>query len=317
MPDVEIIAYRQGLTPPLIGRISRFAWWTKIGAAMELKLTQESVALGLEWNLSPALMLEILARHSQRPLHAGVKDAIDRWASRRERVTLYTAATLIEFGSPADRDQAAGAWADEGDAKTFMPVGDRFLLVENAQHVPTGRISTTAVRDYRLPPERCVSVDSDGVTLALDPSRSDLLIDAELSRFADEEPSPGADRSAGSRPPARRFKVTAESLARAFEIGMTAALLSDWFQRRTGGALPPAVGLMVRPSLLGAKPWKARRRLVLNVPTAELLDGVLQHPATRSLLGDRLGPVSAVIPEDCVDQLQAALKTLGVEIDVS
>ncbi|MDR3622903.1 MAG: hypothetical protein P4L85_26350 [Paludisphaera borealis] len=316
-PNLEVIAYRQGLTPPLIGRLSRFAWWTKIGAAMELKLTQESVALGLEWNLSPSLMLEILSRHSQRALPGSVKDAIDRWASRRERVTMYTAATLIEFGAQADRDRAATAWTEDGEGKAFIPVGDRFLLVENAQHVPTSRISTTAVRDYRLPPERCVSVEADGVTLALDPSRSDLLIDAELARFADEEPTPDADRPGGSRPSARRFQVTAASLARAFELGMNAALLADWFQRRTGGDLPPAVGLMVRPALLGAKPWKAQRRLVLNVPTAELLEGVLQHPATRSLLGDRLGPVSAVVPEDCVDQLRAALKTLGVEIDVS
>lgn len=316
-PNLEVIAYRQGLTPPLIGRLSRFAWWTKIGAAMELKLTQESVAMGLEWNLTPSLMLEILARHSQRPLPAGVKDAVDRWASRRESVTLYTAATLIEFGAQADRDQAAGAWAGEGDSKTFIPVGDRFLLVENAQHVPTARISTTAVRDYRLPPERCVSVEPDGVTLALDPSRSDLLIDAELSRFADEEPPDVADRAVGSRPSARRFKITAGSLARGFEIGMTAAVLSDWFQRRTGGDLPPAVRLMVRPALVASKPWKARRRLVLNAPSADLLDGVLQHPATRSLLGKRLGPVAVVVPDECVDQLRAALKTLGVEIDLS
>ena len=32
-PNLEMIAYRQGLTAPLVGRLSRFAWWTKIGAA--------------------------------------------------------------------------------------------------------------------------------------------------------------------------------------------------------------------------------------------------------------------------------------------
>jgi hypothetical protein len=318
-PNLEVIAYRQGLTPPLIGRLSRFAWWTKVGAAMELKLTEESVALGLEWGLSPEQMLEILSRHSQRALPGSVKDAVERWADRRERVVMYTAATLIEFGSPAERDRAAASWAEGGEATAYLPVGDRFLLVENAQHVPTGRISTTAVRDYRLPPERCVSVEPDGVTLALDPARSDLLIDAELARFADEEPSLGPDRpeSGVSRPPARRFRITAESLARGLDLGMTGPMLSDWFRRRTGGDLPPAVGLMVRPTLPGARPWKARRRLVLNAPDAALLDGVLQHPATRPLLGERLGPSTAVVPEESVDQLRAALKTLGIEIDVS
>ena len=64
-PNLEMIAYRQGLTAPLVGRLSRFAWWTKIGAALELKLTQESVVFGLEGGTTPPQMLEILARHSQ------------------------------------------------------------------------------------------------------------------------------------------------------------------------------------------------------------------------------------------------------------
>ncbi len=317
-PNLEVIAYRQGLTPPLIGWLSRFAWWTKIGAAMELRLTQESIGLGLDWGLSVAQILEILARHSQRALPSAVKDAVERWASRRERVTFYEAATLIEFGTRHDRDQAAEAWSEpDGDNQTFVPVGDRFLLVENAQKVPTGKISTSAVRDYRLPPDRCVAVEADGVTLTLDPSRSDLLIDAELARFSDEEPAVSSGRAGASRPAARRFMISASSLSRGVDMGLTPQLLADWFTRRTGVDLPPAVKLMVRTTLPGAKPWKAHRRIVLNAPSAELMDGVLQHPITRPLLGDRLGPISAVVPDECVDQLRAALKDLGIEIDLS
>ena len=52
-PNLEMIAYRQGLTPQLVGRLSRFAWWTKIGAALELKLTQESIVFGLEGGQTP------------------------------------------------------------------------------------------------------------------------------------------------------------------------------------------------------------------------------------------------------------------------
>ena len=167
-PNLEIIAYRQGLTPQLVGRLSRFAWWTKIGAALELKLSQESVVLGLEGGITPDQMIELLTRHSQRPLPSLVPDAIGRWASRRERITVYTAATLIEFGSLEDRDQALAAW-DESDPKVFVPVADRFLLVENPQRIPTDRIRTSGSRDYRLPPEKCVTIEPDGVTLILDP----------------------------------------------------------------------------------------------------------------------------------------------------
>ena len=70
-PNFEVIAYRQGLTPHLVGRLSRFAWWSQIGAALELKLTRESIVLGLDWGLTAETILEILTRHSQRPLAAG------------------------------------------------------------------------------------------------------------------------------------------------------------------------------------------------------------------------------------------------------
>ena len=316
-PNLEVIAYRQGLTPSLIGRLSQFAWWTKIDAAIELRLTQESIGGGLEWGMTVDRMLETLTRHSSRPLPSALKDAVERWAKHRERVVFYEAATLIEFDSRRDRDQAAEHWAKAGEGKPFLPVADRFILVEDARDVPTWRISTTAARDYRLPPERCVAVEPDGVTLVLDPTRSDLLIDAELSRFADEAPAEDPNRADPLRPAERRFVVTPASLRRGLEFGLTPALLADWFARRVGMEPPPAVKLMARPPQPEPRPWKASRRLVLKVPSAELLDGVLQHPLTRPWLGDRLGPVSVEVPEENVEQLREALWELGVEVKVS
>ena len=80
-PNFEVIAYRQGLTPQLVGRLSRFAWWSQIGAALELKLTRESIVLGLDWGMTAEAILEILTKHSQRPLPPGVTDAVTNWAS--------------------------------------------------------------------------------------------------------------------------------------------------------------------------------------------------------------------------------------------
>lgn len=315
-PNLDVIAYRQGLTPRLIGSLSQFAWWTKIDAAIEMRLTRESIAGGLQWGMSVDRMLEILTRHSQTPLPSALKDAVERWASHRERVVFYEAATLIEFDSRSDRDQAVERWTT-GDDESFIPVGERFILVEDPRDVPTGRISTTAARDYRLPPERCVTVEEDGVTLVLDPSRTDLLIDAELGRFADERPAFGPDPADPLRPTERRFIITPASLRRGRERGLTPALLADWFARRAGAEPPPAVKLMERSPQARTKPWTASRRLVLNVPSAELLDGVMQHPMTRSRVGDRLGPVSVEVPEEYAEELRAALKELGVEVEIS
>src|SRR5579883_1853018 len=104
-PNFEVIAYRQGLTPSLVGRLSRFVRWSQIGAALELKLTRDSILLGLDGGLTPESMLETLSRHSSKSLPAAVVDAVRTWASRRERVTYYAAATLMEFSSSAERDQ--------------------------------------------------------------------------------------------------------------------------------------------------------------------------------------------------------------------
>src|SRR5205823_200947 len=54
-PNFEIIAYRQGLNAVLIGAFSRFAQWSQIGAALELKLTAESIYRGLEGGLTERL----------------------------------------------------------------------------------------------------------------------------------------------------------------------------------------------------------------------------------------------------------------------
>ena len=47
-PNLEIIAYRQGLTPALIARLTRFAAWKSLGAACTLQLEPETVYRALE-----------------------------------------------------------------------------------------------------------------------------------------------------------------------------------------------------------------------------------------------------------------------------
>ena len=255
-PNLEIIAYRQGLTPLLVGRLSRFAWWTKIGAAIELKLSQESVVLGLDAGLSPDQMIELLTRHSHRPLPGLVPDAIVRWANRRAQITVYTAATLLEFGSQEERDLALVDW-EAGEANVFIPVAAKFILVENPQRIPTDRIISKGSRDYRLPVEKCVSIEADGVTLTVDLRRSDLLIDAELSRFADE-PTIGRAAAAANQPSADTL-LARHPWRRAAAIGISPAQISDWFVRRTGSGASPALKLLLRPAPATPMTLKVRR----------------------------------------------------------
>ncbi len=312
-PNFEMIAYRQGLTPQLTARLSRFAWWSQIGSALELKLTRESIVHGLDGGLTSEAILEILARHSQRALPPGITDAISNWATRRERVTYYSSCTLMEFGSAADRDAALALWSGNQAAPPIV-VAERFLLVEDEKTVPFDRFRLVSSRDYRRPPEICALIEPDGVTMVLDPARSDLLVEAELARFADLVPGGPSNSQKGSPAERREFKVTPASLRRGVSRGMAVSQLVDWYQRRTGGDLPPAVRLLLAARSSRVPSLKAARMLVLNLPSEELLDGLVQHPATSPLLGQRLGPAAVVIAEDRLAALQKTLKELGIDL---
>src|SRR5262245_17469582 len=65
-PNAEVLAYRQGLTPPLIAALSRFARWKGIGPACTLELTPEQTYRGLESGLTLPMIVQTLNRHSTR-----------------------------------------------------------------------------------------------------------------------------------------------------------------------------------------------------------------------------------------------------------
>ena len=313
-PNFEVIAYRQGLTPQLVGRLSRFAWWSQIGAALELKLTRESIVLGLDGGLTAESDPRDLDEAQSAAAAAGVTDAVRNWANRRERVTYYAAATLIEFGSAAERDAAAGVLARERSGRA-----DR-----GRRAVSAGR--GRADRPVRPPPPDQLA--------RLSPAAGDLR--GGRARRRDGCRSIPADRTCWSRPSsrdsptfclrhmpsaitgrcpsARQFLVTPASLRRGMARGISAAQLAEWYDRRTGGDVPPAVRLLLAAKASRVPALKAARMLVLDLPTPELLDGLLQHPATAPLLGRRLGPTSVAIADDHLPSLQNALKDLGITL---
>jgi hypothetical protein len=317
-PNFEIIAYRQGLNPMLIGAFSRFAQWSQIGAALELKLTPESVYHGLEGGLTERSILDRLAHHSARALPASVAEALRTWSDRRERISYHAAATLIEFATAEDLEQGMKLWP--ATSRPPARISERLLLVEDESSIPFQRFRLAGSRDYRRAPEACLEVEPDGVTLTLDLARSDLLIDAELTRFAVEQP-PESTSTSGSTSespgnPRRRFVVSRESLARAAENGLSPALLAHWYVKRTGAETPPAVRLLLLAAAGRPAPFRAERPLILHTPSAQWLDGLLQHPATRDYLGERLGPTTAIIPDELLEGFRRALSGLGLFLEI-
>jgi hypothetical protein len=298
-PNLEIIAYRQGLTSSLIVRLTRFAAWKSLGAACTLQLEPETVYRALESGQTYETIRLTLEQHGTRVIPPAVLDSLRTWSNKRDRITVYPSATLLEFASAADLNEALAR------GLPAQRLADTLAVVVSEDSIDFRHFRLTGTRDYSLPPDRCVSVEDDGVTLTVDQSRSDLLLETELPRFA--EP---LERSASDG--RRQYRLTPASLASARESGLSASTLETWFQQRAGQMLPASARLLLSGSQ--SEPPRLRRHLVLHVADESLADGLQQWPETRSLIEDRLGPTTLVVGEEQVKLLRERLQAAGITI---
>ncbi|MCC6418386.1 MAG: helicase-associated domain-containing protein [Gemmataceae bacterium] len=298
-PNLEILAYRQGLTPALVAQLSRLATWTGLGPACTLQLQPESVYRALEAGESFETILQALNRHGMKPVPDPVINSLRTWANKRERIQVYGAAALFEFNSPEDLNEALAR------GLPAVRLSDRLAVVARESDIEYRHFRLTATRDYTLPPEKCVEVESDGVTLGVDASRSDLLVETEVRRFAE----PVERHAANGR---RYYRLTPETVAAGREQGLTPQALEAWFVQRGGQPLPPAARLLLAGPHV--PPLEMRRLQVLYVPTAEVADGLQQWPGTRALIEGRLGPTALVVAEENTAALRERLHSLGIRL---
>ncbi len=297
-PNLEVIAYRQGLTSSLIARLTQFAAWKSLGAACTLQLEPATVYRALESGQTFEGIRLTLEQHGTRAVPPAVLDSLRTWANKRERITVYPAATLLEFASAEELNEALARGVPG------VRIADRLAVVASEGAIDFRHFRLTGTRDYALPPDRCISVEPDGVTLTVDLARSDLLLETELPRFAE----PVGEAVNGRR----QYQLTPASLAAAREQGLHATALEGWFSQRTGGPLTPAARLLLTGSQSPAP--RLRRHLVLQVAAAELADGLLQWPQTRGLIADRLGPTALVVAEEHLDELRRRLAEAGIAL---
>jgi hypothetical protein len=297
-PNGELVLYRQGLTPPLLSKLTRFADWKTLGAACTMELNAESVYRGLEAGVSLPQILKLLQQHATRALPSTVLDSLQRWSNKRERITLYSSATLIEFTSTEDLELAfqKGLIAQR--------LTERIGLIEGSE--PDYRaFRLIGNRDYEARTQPCLHFDADGVTFSVDTALSDLVLEAELSRLAEQlESVPGNGR---------RFRLTRQSLKKAREQGITRTEFEQWAIERSGETLSPAAGLLFGTD--PGQPGTVRTRVVLQLPAPSLVDGVLQFPATAALIEERLGPQALAVKADQLPEFLNLLSEFGLVIE--
>ncbi len=298
-PNAEILAYRQGLTPALISRLTRIAKWKALGPACTLELTAETTYHGLESGLTMAGMLQTLNQHGMKTVPATVVDLLRRWSDKRDRISVFPSATLVEFQSAADLDTAIARGV------VSIRVTDRIGLTDEGREPDFKQLRLVGNRDYETKPQQCVKVGPDGVTLTIDTAVADLLVEAELPRFADLIPR--------DPPGVRRYAVTPATLKRGMGLGLTVVELDAWFHARSGAALPPAIRLLAPPAATSPA-WEVERLLVVRLPTESLADGVAQYPATAEFIAERLGPKALAVEPSDFAELKEVLASLGIAL---
>ncbi|MFO0938529.1 MAG: helicase-associated domain-containing protein [Gemmataceae bacterium] len=297
-PNAEILVYRQGLTPTLLSTLTRFADWKVIGPACTLELTEQRVYRGLESGLTVAEMLHPLQKHGSRTVPPAVEDLLRRWGSKRERVSVYASATLVEFTTPAELDAAITRGV------ISIKLTDRIGLTADGRDPDYAALRLVGNRDYEARQQPCVKISDDGMVWTIDVALADLLLDAELVRLTDpiiaESPMP------------RRVQVNPAKIRSHIDRGMTRDELNQWFVVRTGHAMPPAIALFAfGPD--STSPSVARE-LVVRFDSSEIVDGLLQWPITAQLVKERLGPQTVAVAPEKLEELTMELGKIGISI---
>lgn len=301
-PNHEVVVYRQGLTLPLLRQMLLLGEPKSLGAALTFEINADSVYHALEAGMEPDEMIEVLMTHSGHPPPPSVLESIRTWARKRSRLTVYASASLFEFADPKDMQDVL----DRGIQGT--PITERILLLASDQEVASKNIRITASRDYQQAVDRCVETGPDGIIFRVDLSRSDLMLESELRRFSDMIP-------VKDRLGRQQFRVTTDSLSRAIEQGLTIPWLEEWCQQRTGEAAPPAMQLLFRAA--EGLTAETARPIVLRFGDPTLIEGVMQHPLTAELVGQRLGPDCVEVRPEKYDELRTTLESLGINLNAT
>lgn len=297
-PNAELLVYRQGLTPVLIATLSRFAEWKVIGPACTLELNERRVYRGLESGLTVAEILQVLQKHGSRAVPPSVVDLLKRWGSKRERVSVFPSATLVEFTVPADLDEAIARGV------VSIKLTDRIGLTADGRDPDYASLRLIGNRDYEARPQPCVRIDSDGITWTIDASLADLLLDAELGRFTDPLVS--------DSPIPRRVRANPEKIRRAVERGLSREDLDQWFVVRTGEPTPNAIVLFAFGP--DQPPPRATREIVIRFASVEAVDGAMQWPDTQRLILERIGPSAVTVAEESLPEFVRVLSEVGISV---
>ncbi|MFN0122028.1 MAG: hypothetical protein ACKV2V_16150 [Blastocatellia bacterium] len=299
-PNFDALVYLDRASPRELGLMERIATRTAVtDVTATYKISRETIYGALESGLTIEGILADLNKSAQFPLTDSTTRVLTDWSRRRDRLSLRTGASVLEFADATQRDETLAEFQDVGRA-----IGERFILVENkarARQIPlAGEIS------YEPEPPRCLTVSENGIA-QIHPARRDLLIAAELAAYCERGVLPDV-------PANHVWVITAKSAAAASERGMAATDVLDHLTRRATHKLPA-----ILPYILQAWMGPAKKAPRMTVPSPPLLqtdsiglaDAIHHGKLIRRYLLGRIGPCAFLVRPEYKDELEALLLKYG------
>jgi hypothetical protein len=294
-PNFEVVVYLDRATPGGLAFLEKHAERVQAQQHTAIyRLTRDSVYRGLEGGTPVEDLLEGLRSGSEAELPQNVAVDIREWAALRERVSLHRRGRLLEFDTCADREAALA----RGVPGT--PIGERFLLLPC---VPSGKeFPGVAARtvDYRHPLAKCLAVNEGG-EIKLKTASPDLLIEAQLARWA--EPQPG-----------KVWRLTEKSVSYAVKRGARLGDLLDLLADRLAHSLPRLLRVALQ-SWAGARAGvEVSKVSLLRCRNADVFQAIASSKMLKPYLLGQLAPDVLLVDTAKLEALKERLAWAGFEV---
>src|SRR4029077_13678334 len=111
-PNFDVVVYLDRASATHLAIIERTApRQPSTGATALYHLTRDTVYAALESGITARTLCDTLRDASTYPLSDNVRQMLEEWAARRERLTVYRTTDLVEFPDQASRDAALASRA--------------------------------------------------------------------------------------------------------------------------------------------------------------------------------------------------------------
>jgi len=290
-PNFDVLVYLERTTSQQLGLIERFAERVQVDQHIaHYRLTRRSIYEALERGGTLDTLVTELSAGSTSPLPQNVLRELQGWAAMRDQLTLIPLARVIEYPTAEARDEAIA------QGQGGQPVGERFVIVDNKTRLKPQSFSLV---DYARPLPACLTMNEEGI-VTLDPSTRDLLIDGQLSAWAE-------------RVDALHWRLSQASVSGALKRGSTLPQFTESIQSRLKSKMPPLLQLAINNWAGMAKRVEVEPVIAIRCQTADVMRAIAGSVTFKKLLRGTIAENIALVDPAHVDEFNAALRKIGIE----